>query len=103
MRVRHPRWLPSELMSEEQVPATTAEVVAGWAVPAGARKAGVIKAALLQALEDEDFQAPELVADLVVGPLLIAVGELEVALGDAQRRIAVLERALADRLPPEQR
>ncbi|SLH27297.1 Uncharacterised protein [Mycobacteroides abscessus subsp. abscessus] len=72
-------------------------------MPAGARKAGVIKAALLQALEDEDFQAPELVADLVVGPLLIAVGELEVALGDAQRRIAVLERALADRLPPEQR
>ncbi|MEV4126602.1 hypothetical protein [Nocardia sp. NPDC049707] len=79
-------------MSEEPLP-TTAEVVESWKVPSGAAAAGRIRANILAAI-DRGFDDPQLVADLAVGPLVVALGQLEVSLADARRRIDELERAL---------
>ncbi|WP_216914970.1 hypothetical protein [Nocardia noduli] len=73
-----------------------AEVVASWPVPPDAEEAGRIRSNILVAIE-QGFDDPQLVADLAVGPLVVALGELEVGLADARRRIAELERALAER------
>ncbi|WP_069161245.1 hypothetical protein [Nocardia altamirensis] len=82
-------------MSDEPTP-TTAEVVESWNVPAGAAVARRIRANILVAIE-RGYDDPQLVADLAVGPLVMALGQLEVGLADAQRRIVELERALAER------
>ncbi|MEV0294303.1 hypothetical protein [Nocardia sp. NPDC050710] len=83
-------------MSEESAPHTTAEVVESWNVPDGATQAGLIRSNILVAIE-QGYDDPQLVADLAVGPLVMALGKLEIGLADAHRRIAELERALADR------
>ena len=83
-------------MSEETVPHTTAEVVESWQVPAGATQAELIRSNILVAIE-QGYDDPQLVADLAVGPLVMALGKLEVGLAEARRRIAELERALAER------
>ncbi|TQM29672.1 hypothetical protein [Nocardia bhagyanarayanae] len=83
-------------MSEESAPHTTAEVVESWTVPAGATQAGLIRSNILVAIE-QGYDDPQLVADLAVGPLVMALGKLEVGLAEARRRIEELERALAER------
>ncbi|CAM4244921.1 hypothetical protein NONI108955_16580 [Nocardia ninae] len=82
-------------MSDEPTP-TTAEVVESWNVPAGATVARRIRSNILVAIE-RGYDDPQLVADLAVGPLVMALGQLEVGLADARRRIIELERALAER------
>ncbi|AYF74579.1 hypothetical protein D7D52_12700 [Nocardia yunnanensis] len=77
-------------MSEEAVP-TVAEVVESWNVPADAIVAARIRNNILVAIE-RGYDDPQLVADLAVGPLVMALGQLEVDLADARRRIAELER-----------
>jgi len=79
-------------MSEESVP-TVAEVVESWNVPAEAPVAARIRKNILAAI-DRGFDDPQLVADLAVGPLVMALGQLEVGLAQAQQRIDELERAL---------
>ncbi|APA94607.1 hypothetical protein [Nocardia seriolae] len=79
-------------MSEEAVP-TVAEVVESWNVPAEAIVAARIRNNILVAIE-RGYDDPQLVADLAVGPLVMALGQLEVDLADARRRIAELERVL---------
>ncbi|MGY4098192.1 hypothetical protein ACW2Q0_01300 [Nocardia sp. R16R-3T] len=79
-------------MSEEPLP-TTAEVVESWKVPAAATAAARIRSNILAAI-DQGFDDPQLVADLAVGPLVVTLGQLEVGLADARRRIDELERAL---------
>ncbi|WP_330184229.1 hypothetical protein OHB26_11840 [Nocardia sp. NBC_01503] len=78
-------------MSEE-APSTVAEVVESWNVPAEAVVAARIRDNILVAIE-RGYDDPQLVADLAVGPLVMALGQLEVELADARRRIAELERA----------
>ncbi|MEU1210802.1 hypothetical protein ACFRAQ_22965 [Nocardia sp. NPDC056611] len=78
-------------MSEEVVPPTVAEVVESWNVPAEAVVAARIRNNILVAIE-RGYDDPQLVADLAVGPLVMALGQLEVDLADARRRIAELER-----------
>ncbi len=81
-------------MSEEAVPTpTVAEVVESWNVPAEAIVAARIRNNILVAIE-RGYDDPQLVADLAVGPLVMALGQLEVDLADARRRIADLERAV---------
>ncbi|MQY27110.1 hypothetical protein [Nocardia aurantia] len=86
-------------MSEESGPGesvpTVAEVVESWKVPSDAPVALQIRHNILVAIEG-GYDDPQLVADLAVGPLVVAVGRLETDLADARRRIAELERALAD-------
>ncbi|MFR9753876.1 hypothetical protein ACL02S_22945 [Nocardia sp. 004] len=82
-------------MSEEVAPATTAEVVGSWNVPAGAAVAQRIKTNILIAIE-QGYDDPQLVADLAVGPLVMALGRLEVELADARGRIDELERMVRD-------
>ncbi|MEC3958143.1 hypothetical protein VMT65_34260 [Nocardia sp. CDC153] len=79
-------------MSEEAVP-TVAEVVESWNVPAEAIVAARIRNNILVAIE-RGYDDPQLVADLAVGPLVMALGQLEVDLADARRRIAELERVV---------
>ncbi|GAB0106504.1 hypothetical protein JMUB6875_54900 [Nocardia sp. JMUB6875] len=79
-------------MSEEVVP-TVAEVVESWNVPAEAIVAARIRNNILVAIE-RGYDDPQLVADLAVGPLVMALGQLEVDLADARRRIAELERVV---------
>ncbi|MEV0249701.1 hypothetical protein AB0H76_24075 [Nocardia sp. NPDC050712] len=83
-------------MSEETAAHSTAEVVESWQVPAEATQAELIRSNILVAIE-QGYDDPQLVADLAVGPLVMALGKLEVGLADARRRIAELERALAER------
>ncbi|GAB2523866.1 hypothetical protein [Nocardia heshunensis] len=81
-------------MSEEAMPVpTVAEVVESWNVPAEAIVAARIRNNILVAIE-RGYDDPQLVADLAVGPLVMALGQLEVELADARRRIAELERQL---------
>ncbi|WP_067826260.1 hypothetical protein [Nocardia inohanensis] len=84
-------------MSEEapQAPHTVAEVVESWDVPAQAPVATLIRQNILVAIE-RGYDDPQLVADLAVGPLVMALGKLEVELADARRRIAELERAISE-------
>lgn len=82
-------------MTEESVP-TVAEVVESWNVPAEAPVAARIRQNILAAIEG-GLDDPQLVADLAVGPLVMALGQLEVGLAQAQRRIDELERALGAR------
>ncbi|MFC9432942.1 hypothetical protein [Nocardia sp. NPDC057030] len=82
-------------MSDEPTP-TTAEVVQSWNVPTGATVAHRIRANILTAI-GQGYDDPQLVADLAVGPLVMALGQLEVGLADARRRIAELEQALGER------
>ncbi|WP_067863510.1 hypothetical protein [Nocardia shimofusensis] len=84
----------AESVQDEPVPSDVAEVIEAWRVPAGARRARVIKAALLGALGHEDV-GPELIADLAIGPLVEALAQVELELADARRRIDELERASA--------
>lgn len=83
-------------MSVEPEPTTTAEVVESWNVPAGAVVANRIRNNILIAIE-RGYDDPQLVADLAVGPLVMSLGQLEVELADARRRIDELERALQER------
>ncbi|WP_280268376.1 hypothetical protein [Nocardia wallacei] len=85
-------------MSEESIP-TVAEVVESWNVPENAPVAAQIRNNILVAIE-RGYDDPQLVADLAVGPLVMALGELEIGLADARRRIAELEQALDARRPP---
>lgn len=85
-------------MSDEATPTTTAEVVESWNVPTGAVVAGRIRANILVAIE-RGYDDPQLVADLAVGPLVMALGQLEVGLAAARQRIDELERALGERGP----
>ncbi|MCU1646772.1 MAG: hypothetical protein JWN03_7047 [Nocardia sp.] len=78
-------------MSEE-APSTVAEVVESWNVPAEAVVAARIRNNILVAIE-RGYDDPQLVADLAVGPLVMALGQLEVQLADARRRIEELERS----------
>ncbi len=80
---------------DESTP-TVAEVVAGWDVPAGAPAALRIRDSILGAIA-QGYDDPQLVADLAVGPLVIAVGRLEIELAEARRRIAALEQVIDDR------
>ncbi|MBU3059975.1 hypothetical protein KO481_00305 [Nocardia sp. NEAU-G5] len=82
-------------MTEESVP-TVAEVVESWNVPAEAPVATRIRQNILAAIE-QGLDDPQLVADLAVGPLVMALGRLEVGLAQAQRRIEELEQALGGR------
>ncbi|NNH74540.1 hypothetical protein HLB23_32620 [Nocardia uniformis] len=81
-------------MSEEAVPVpTVAEVVGSWNVPDEAVVATRIRKNILVAIQ-RGFDDPQLVADLAVGPLVMALGKLEVELADARRRIEQLERSV---------
>ncbi|MEU2033609.1 hypothetical protein [Nocardia amamiensis] len=80
-------------MSDEPTPAGTAEVVESWNVPVGATVAQRIRSNILVAIE-RGYDDPQLVADLAVGPLVMALGKLEVELADARRRIDELERVI---------
>ncbi|WP_157574063.1 hypothetical protein [Nocardia jejuensis] len=77
-------------MSEEAV-STVAAVVESWNVPDGAVVAARIRDNILVAIE-RGYDDPQLVADLAVGPLVMALGQLEVELAEARRRIEDLER-----------
>jgi len=79
---------------EESAAADAVEVIEAWVVPAGARRARVIKAALRGALE-QGYADPEMLADMAIGPLVEALAQVEVELADARRRIDELERASA--------
>ncbi|MFC9893333.1 hypothetical protein ACFVMC_06545 [Nocardia sp. NPDC127579] len=83
-------------MSEESATHSTADVVQSWRIPAGATQAELIRSNILEAIA-QGLNDPQLVADLAVGPLVMELGKLEVGLADARRRIAELERALAER------
>ncbi|MGK8521238.1 hypothetical protein ACRS6B_06610 [Nocardia asteroides] len=85
-------------MSDEPNPAGLAEVVGSWNVPAGATVAQRIRSNILIAIE-RGYDDPQLVADLAVGPLVMALGKLEVELAEARRRIDELERAVHGRQP----
>ncbi|NKY28030.1 hypothetical protein [Nocardia gamkensis] len=80
-------------MSDEPNPPGLAEVVRSWNVPAGATVAQRIRSNILVAIE-RGYDDPQLVADLAVGPLVMALGGLEVELAEARRRIDELERAV---------
>ncbi|MGQ4619330.1 hypothetical protein [Nocardia sp. R7R-8] len=80
-------------MSDELPLAGLAEVVGSWKVPAGATVAERIRSNILVAIE-RGYDDPQLVADLAVGPLVMALGKLEVELAEARRRIDELERAV---------
>lgn len=82
-------------MPTEPLP-TLAELVESWKVPAEAPVAGHIRSNILEAIEG-GLDDPQLVADIAVGPLVVALGRLEVGLADARRRIDELERALGQR------
>ncbi|MET9489031.1 MULTISPECIES: hypothetical protein [unclassified Nocardia] len=82
-------------MSEE-APSTVSEVVESWNVPAEAVVAARIRNNILVAIE-RGYDDPQLVADLAVGPLVMALGQLEVELADARRRIEDLERTIEAR------
>ncbi|WP_062981629.1 hypothetical protein [Nocardia anaemiae] len=82
-------------MPTEPLP-TLAELVESWKVPAEAPVAAHIRANILEAIEG-GLDDPQLVADIAVGPLVVALGRLEVGLADARRRIDELERALGQR------
>jgi hypothetical protein len=82
-------------MTEEPSP-TVAAVVESWRVPSGAPVANRIRTNILEAIE-AGLDDPQLVADLAVGPLVMALGQLEVELAQARRRIDELERAVAGR------
>ncbi|MFE3441612.1 hypothetical protein ACFXNW_01115 [Nocardia sp. NPDC059180] len=84
------------MSGDEDIPSGTAEVVESWEVPAGSVVASRIRANILVAIE-RGYDDPQLVADLAVGPLVMAVGQLEVELAAARRRIEELERVVADR------
>ncbi|MGN2635170.1 hypothetical protein ACWEKT_04045 [Nocardia takedensis] len=73
---------------------TVSEAVASWPVPRGARQAEMIRTNILGAIEG-GLDDPELVADLAVGPLVIALGQLEVQLAEARRYITHLEQRLS--------
>lgn len=79
-------------MSKESLP-TLAELVESWKVPTEATVAGHIRANILEAIES-GLDDPQLIADIAVGPLVVALGRLEVGLADARRRIDELERTL---------
>lgn len=79
-------------MSEEAAP-TVVEVVESWNVPENAPVATRIRRNIVSAIE-QGLDDPQLVADLAVGPLVIALGLLEVELAEARERITALERAL---------
>ncbi|MBL1073148.1 hypothetical protein JK358_01935 [Nocardia sp. 2] len=81
-------------MSEEAAVPTVAEVVESWNVPDEAIVAARIRNNILVAIE-RGYDDPQLVADLAVGPLVMALGKLEVELADARRRIEELERTVA--------
>ncbi|MGW6423345.1 hypothetical protein ACWF82_11780 [Nocardia sp. NPDC055053] len=76
--------------------ASTAEIVAGWELPAGAFLADTIRRGVLATI-NAGYDDPEAIADLAIGPLVIALGRLEVDLADARSRIEELERRLASR------
>jgi hypothetical protein len=80
-------------MSDEPAPVGLAEVVRSWNVPVGATVAQRIRSNILIAIE-RGYDDPQLVADLAVGPLVMALGGLEVELAEARRRIDELERAV---------
>ncbi|MGY1945910.1 hypothetical protein [Nocardia asiatica] len=80
-------------MSDEPTSASIAEVVGSWNVPPGATVAERIRSNILVAIE-RGYDDPQLVADLAVGPLVMALGRLEVELTEARRRIDELERAV---------
>ncbi|RMI34030.1 hypothetical protein [Nocardia stercoris] len=69
-----------------------AKVVESWRIPPGAAMAQQIRANLLAVIGTGVGDA-QLVADLAVGPLVMVVGRLEVALADAERRITALEQS----------
>ncbi|GGN87854.1 hypothetical protein [Nocardia rhizosphaerihabitans] len=75
---------------------STAEIVAGWELPAGAFLADTIRRGVLATI-DAGYDDPAAIADLAIGPLVIALGRLEVDLADARTRIAELERRLGRR------
>lgn len=83
-------------MSDDITPSTTARVVESWNVPEAATVASRIRSNILVAIE-RGYDDPQLVADLAVGPLVMALGQLEVGLAEAKRRIEELERTLAER------
>ncbi|TLF78654.1 hypothetical protein [Nocardia cyriacigeorgica] len=84
-----------ELPGEDEIPSGTAEVVESWEVPAGSVVASRIRDNILIAIE-RGYDDPQLVADLAVGPLVMAVGKLEVELAAARRRIEELERSVSN-------
>ncbi|WP_024801507.1 hypothetical protein [Nocardia sp. BMG51109] len=83
--------MSEEFVSAEATP-DVAQVVESWNVPEGAPVATQIRAKILEAIE-KGYDDPQLVADLAVGPVVVALGRLEVELADARRRIAELEQA----------
>ncbi|MBH0778555.1 hypothetical protein IT779_19940 [Nocardia sp. NEAU-351] len=72
------------------------EAVGAWPIPDGAERARRIQENLMAAVRGA-FPDPQMVAYLAVGPLMVAMGRIEVELLDARRRIGELERALAER------
>ncbi|MBF6453300.1 hypothetical protein [Nocardia cyriacigeorgica] len=84
-----------EMPGEDEIPSGTAEVVESWEVPAGSVVASRIRDNILIAIQ-RGYDDPQLVADLAVGPLVMAVGKLEVELAAARRRIEELERSVGD-------
>ncbi len=83
-------------LDDDERAARLARIVESWTIPPDASMAGRIRENLL-AIIDGGLDDPQLVADLAVGPLVMVVGRLEVALADAERRITALEKS---RNPP---
>ncbi|WP_227979084.1 hypothetical protein [Nocardia spumae] len=75
---------------------TVAAVVGSWEVPEDAPVALRIRDNILGAIA-QGYDDPQLVADLAVGPLVIALGRLEAELAEAHRRIEALEQVVARR------
>lgn len=75
---------------------TLEQIVEGWDLPAGAYLTDTIRRGLLAALST-GIDDPQAIADVAIGPVVIALGRMEVDLADARSRIDELERALRQR------
>ncbi|WP_280346800.1 hypothetical protein [Nocardia neocaledoniensis] len=80
----------------DAMPPSFAEIVAGWALPENAYLADTIRRDVL-ALIASGYDDPEAIAAVALGPLVMALGRLEVDLADARTRIAELEQAAQPR------
>lgn len=81
----------------EPVATSTAALLDGLRLPADAHLTESIRVFLRAAVEGEGGDDPEALAALALGPLLIALGRLEIDLADARTRIADLEQVLGGR------
>ncbi|MGS2807557.1 hypothetical protein [Nocardia sp. MW-W600-9] len=81
----------------EPMVTSTAAFLDAVRLPPDAHLTESIRVFLRAAVEGEGAADPEALAALALGPLLIALGRLEIDLADARTRIADLEQVLGGR------